>query len=144
MKFIQYIVVMSTTNGKTAIVGEAPHGLESVSPSFEMTPSSRDFLTETRTSRLRSRSSSGRRGSQVQPLHARQENDYNKYFVNDPHLIKEGVHIPINSTCCGKNVTGAKVKIFHKLESHLVRRAVVILLCIDVVCVFFEIIFYKF
>ena len=79
--------------------------------------------------------------SQVQPLHARQENDYNKYFVNDPHLIKEGVHIPINSTCCGKNVTGAKVKIFHKLESHLVRRAVVILLCIDVVCVFFEIIF---
>ena len=72
----------------------------------------------------------------------RTENKYNSMFVNDEHLVQDGVHIPKNSTCCGKPNAHGRTHLFHILESPSMRMAVIVLLAIDVFCVFMEIMFY--
>ena len=72
----------------------------------------------------------------------RTENKYNSMFVNDEHLVQDGVHIPKIQLCCGKPNAHGRTHLFHILESPSMRMAVIVLLAIDVFCVFMEIMFY--
>ena len=73
----------------------------------------------------------------------RSDNKFNSAYVNDEHLIHDGVHIEKNSTCFGEsNSWRRRTELFHILESSCMRMSVIGLLIVDVICVFFEIMFY--
>jgi hypothetical protein len=100
------------------------------------------LLQDERENAGRSRGSSFSILANVATAKKRTENKYNSMFVNDEHLVQDGVHIPKNSTCCGKPNAHGRTHLFHILESPNMRFAVVFLLAIDVFCVFMEIMFY--
>ena len=72
----------------------------------------------------------------------RSDNKFNSAYVNDEHLIHDGVHIEKNSTCFGRSNAKGRTELFHILESSCMRMSVIGLLIVDVICVFFEIMFY--
>ena len=72
----------------------------------------------------------------------RSDNKFNTIYVNDEHLIHDGVHIEKNSTCFGRPNAKGRTELFHILESSCMRMSVIGLLIVDVICVFFEIMFY--
>ena len=119
---------------------------------LKVSDSSKNFLEKKKEEHRRERSDSrqqedGERRSSFVLLgdtstaKKRTENKFNSMYVNDEHLIHDGVHIRRDSKCCGKSDAEVRTHLFHKLESTFVRWLVVMLLAIDVLCVIMEILF---
>ena len=110
---------------------------------LKVSDSSKNFLEKKKEEHRRERSNSrqqedgDRRSSFVllgdtTTAKKRTENKFNSMYVNDAHLIHDGVHIRRDSKCCGKSDAEVRTHLFHKLESTFVRWLVVMLLAIDV------------